>query len=73
MADGKPAARRPFIHAWFVLDAVLALMPPLYWFADGRTTPILGVPGALFYFLAVCTCITASLLAAHFTDPERHA
>ena len=53
---------------WFVADAVFALAPPLYWAADGQTAPLLGLPGALTYFLAVGTCITASLIAAYLVE-----
>lgn len=65
--------RRGFVTLWFGLDAVVALAPPLYWAADGRTTPILGVPAALFYFLAVSVCITASLVAAWLIEPSEEA
>lgn len=59
---------KPFIHAWFVLDAIITLAPPLTWWADGRTTPILWVPAALFYFLAVGLCTTASIIVACLHD-----
>lgn len=52
--------------AWFALDAFLCLFPPLYWWADGRTEPILGVPVALLYFLAVSACTVASIVFAYF-------
>ena len=64
----SPALGRGLIKAWFVFDALVALAPPLYWAADGQTVPILGVPAALFYFLAVNLCITASLIAAYWID-----
>ncbi|MCJ2012179.1 hypothetical protein [Methylobacterium sp. J-076] len=60
--------RRGIVKLWFALDAIVALAPPLYWAADGRTTPIAGIPAALFYFLAVNLCITASLIAASWLD-----
>lgn len=60
--------RRGIVKLWFALDAIVALAPPLYWAADGRTTPIAGIPTALFYFLAVSLCITASLIAAYVLD-----
>lgn len=53
---------------WFALDAIVALAPPLYWAANGRTAPIVGIPTALAYFLAVDLCITASILAAWMID-----
>lgn len=58
------------VKIWFALDAVVALAPPLYWAADGRTTPIAGIPAALFYFLAVSTCITASIVVAYLEDRD---
>lgn len=67
--QGSPAPlRRGIVKLWFALDAVVALAPPLYWAADGRANPIAGVPTALFYFLAVSLCITASLITAYLLD-----
>lgn len=60
--------RRWIVKLWFLLDAIVALAPPLYWAADGRTTSVAGVPAALFYFLAVSLCITASLIVAFLLD-----
>ena len=60
--------RRGIVKLWFALDAIVALAPPLYWAADGRTTPIAGIPAGLFYFLAVSLCIIASLIAAYWLD-----
>ena len=69
LKQSSPAPlRRGIVKLWFALDAVVALAPPLYWAADGRTAPIVGVPTALFYFLAVSLCITASLIAAYLLD-----
>ncbi|MBE7199748.1 MAG: hypothetical protein INR70_18365 [Parafilimonas terrae] len=66
---GSPAPlRRGIVKLWFALDTVVALAPPLYWAADGRTAPIAGIPAALLYFLAVSLCITASLIAAYLLD-----
>ncbi len=61
-------AARLIVRLWFALDAVVALAPPIYWAANGRTVPILGMPAALFYFLAVDACIAASIVAAHLVD-----
>lgn len=67
--QGSPTPlRRGIVKLWFALDAIVALAPPLYWAADGRTMSIAGVPAALFYFLAVSVCITASLIAAYLLD-----
>lgn len=53
----------------FLIDVALALTPPLYWAIDRDTTPILGVPAALFVFLAVSTFIAASVLFACWVEP----
>lgn len=58
----------PLVKCWFAFDAIVALAPPLYWAADGRTALIAGIPVALFYFLAVSFCITASLLFAYWEE-----
>lgn len=69
LKQGSPAPlRRGIVKLWFALDAVVALAPPLYWAANGRTAPIAGIPTALFYFLAVSLCNTASLIAAYLFD-----
>lgn len=63
------ASRMPvWLLAWFVLDAIVSLAPPLYWAMDGNTAPILGLPAVVFYFLAVSTCTAASILAAYWVD-----
>lgn len=59
---------RRWIGAWFALDAFVALFPPLYWAVDGDRAPFLGVPAALAYFVAVATCITASIVAAYWAE-----
>lgn len=67
--DGSaPRERAPWIAAWFFLDAVVALAPPLYWAFDGKQTPILGLPASVFYFVAVATCIAASIVAAYVSE-----
>lgn len=67
--DVGAANRTPaWLWAWFALDAIVSLAPPLYWAMDGNTTPILGVPSVVVYFLAVSTCTAASVLAAYWVD-----
>ncbi len=70
MSEGN---RRTFnnpswISLWFILDAIVALAPPLHWSVDGAMTPILGLPAAVFYFLAVGVCICASIIAAYRSE-----
>jgi hypothetical protein len=64
----KRSPLRAIVAAWFVVDGLVALAPPLYWAADGATPSILGLPLALAYFLAVATCIAASIIAAAWVD-----
>ncbi len=64
----SPNRRAPWISAWFALDAVVALAPPLYWAVDGNTKPILGLPAPVFYFVAVAIFITASIVAAYLAE-----
>jgi hypothetical protein len=56
---------------WFVLDAVIALTPPLYWSADNYKDPILGMPATLFYFSVVCLSIVGSILYAYWEESAR--
>jgi hypothetical protein len=56
-----------WIFGWFILDAALALTPPLHWLATGDRW-LLAVPAALFYFVAVALFICASLLAAYAAE-----
>lgn len=69
-ARGRSALPR-YVRVWFVLDALLALAPPLYWSADRATSAILGIPMAMLYFLAVGTFITLSLIAANFSEADK--
>lgn len=59
------------VRLWFVLDAVIALAPPLYWSADKYKALILGIPATLFYFLIVCLTITGSILYAYWEESSR--
>ncbi|HEX2842688.1 hypothetical protein [Hyphomicrobium sp.] len=68
LRKAPPIRRAPWISAWFALDVVVALAPPLYWAVDGKTTPILGLPASVFYFIAVAVFITASIVAAYLTE-----
>lgn len=67
--DVGAASRTPaWLLAWFALDAIISLAPPLYWAMDGNTAPVLGLPAVVVYFLAVSTCTAASVLAAYWVD-----
>lgn len=65
---GEYGARPRWVTAWFIIDAIVALAPPLYWAVDGNSAPLLGVPTAVLYFIAVATCITASIIAAFWAE-----
>lgn len=53
---------------WFVLGALLALFPPVYWLL-GRPDPhVLGVPLSVFYFFATNIFITAGLMTAYLVE-----
>lgn len=66
--EGTARSQPHWVTAWFMVDAVVALAPPLYWSFDGDSTPILGVPAAVLYFVAVATCITGSIVAAYAAE-----
>ena len=56
-----------WILGWFVLDAVIALTPPLHWILTGEMR-VLGVPAAIFYFVVAALFICASLVAAYSVE-----
>jgi hypothetical protein len=55
------------VKAWFALDLVLVLFPPLHWMASGAD-PLLGLPRALVYLAVVAAFITSSVVVAHLRD-----
>ena len=57
-----------WIAVWFAIDALVALTPPLYWAFDGASAPVLGIPAAVLYFVAVSSCIAASIVAAFIAE-----
>lgn len=66
--EARRSKRASWITAWFAIDAIVALAPPIYWAADGQMAPVLGVPAAVFYFVAVAVCIAASIVAAYTVE-----
>ncbi len=60
--------QRRWVMVWFIIDAIVALAPPLYWAFDGKSTPIYGVPAAVLYFVTVSICIAASIVAAYAAE-----
>lgn len=62
------------IVMWFLLDAIVALAPPLYWMVDeNRMTPVLGMPASLAYFIFVAVFIALSLVAAYIVEEKQGA
>jgi hypothetical protein len=61
-----------FIKAWFAVDLVLALFPPVHWAMSG-VDPILGIPRSLFYIYGTSFVIAASVVAAYFSDRSLRA
>jgi hypothetical protein len=59
-----------FIAAWFALDTVLVLFPPIYLFISGMRDTVLGVPIVVAYFLLTGLCIASSIVAAYLVDCE---
>jgi hypothetical protein len=56
-----------------VLDAFLALFPPVYWVAARPKPTLFGLPCSIVYFGSLGIFITASLLAAYRDDERRGA
>ncbi len=75
MATLVPATRprSGFISIWFILDAVLALFPPVYWIAGGPAPLIFGLPCSMAYFITLALFIAASIVAAYWDDEKRGA
>jgi hypothetical protein len=65
--------RSGFVAIWFVLDAILALFPPIYWVAGGPTPLIAGIPCSVVYFVVLAAFIVGSLIAAYYDDERRGA
>jgi hypothetical protein len=57
--------------AWFVVDWIVALFPPIHWGMAGPLPDILGVPATLAYFLGVSLFIATSILFAYWVDIQR--
>ena len=70
---GEISGTSAFVMAWFALDAILALFPPLYWVMSGSSPYILGLPLSIFYFAGVGLFISASFVVAYFVDESLHA
>ena len=60
-----------WIKYWFALDAILALLPPIYWAASGPSPSVLGLPLSVFYFILTGASITGSVVAAYAVEVKR--
>lgn len=60
-----------WIKVWFAFDAILALLPPVYWAASGRDPSILGLPLSVFYFAVTGACISASIVVAFVVETRQ--
>lgn len=67
----RRGAQPRWVTAWFFVDAIVALAPPLYWAFDGNRTPVSGVPIVVLYFIVVSTCIAVSIIAAYLAEAFR--
>ncbi|MGO4686290.1 hypothetical protein [Hyphomicrobium sp. 2TAF46] len=57
-----------WIRLWFIVDAVVAMAPPVYWLFAEPAAFITGIPNGLIYFLLVGSIICASIIAAYFAE-----
>lgn len=64
--------RLSLIKLWFIVDAILALIPPIYWWVNKQSF-FWGLPANLGYFLFVSVFITASVVVAYWLDNEGKA
>lgn len=60
-----------WIKCWFGLDAILALLPPVYLAASGAAPSVLGLPLSVFYFILTGSSITFSIVAAYIIEVKR--
>ncbi|WP_091471824.1 hypothetical protein [Methylophilus rhizosphaerae] len=58
------------VKLWFLLNTVITLAPPIYWYANKLQHPIFGLPPTIFYFLIVGLSITTSIVYAYLDEKE---
>lgn len=75
MASLRPAIRprSTFISIWFALDALLGLVPPVYWLLGGPTPILFGLPCSIVYFGGLAIFIVLSIVVAYIDDERRGA
>lgn len=69
LAYGEGSPLPGYIKAWFYLDIILALAPPVYWLANQPDIQLFGLPIPLVYFVATALCVSLSIVCAYFCDP----
>ena len=55
-------------RAWFLANALVALLPPVHWAVGSGTHSWLGLPLALVYFLGVSLSLTLNIVYAYWYD-----
>ncbi|MGA4844173.1 hypothetical protein [Streptomyces sp. G45] len=66
----SPRRKWAFFGSWFALDAVLALVPPVYWTA-GAPRFQSGFPLSVCYFLALGAHISAGVVVLYGVEAAR--
>ena len=56
------------VKIWFIVNATVALFPPIYWAVSNHNAYILGVPVSLLYFMTISFSIMLSIIYAYYTD-----
>lgn len=57
-----------WVTIWFVLDWLVALLPPIHWGVALARPDVLGLPATLAYFLGISAFIGASVAFAYWVD-----
>jgi hypothetical protein len=65
------ATKNRVFGAWFVLDTVLAMFPPVYWAVNEIHGTLLGLPFSIAYFIVTGFLITASIVALYVVEEIR--
>lgn len=63
--------KRAIFRAWFFLDMVLGLFPPLYWAAGSPAAASATVPWSLVYFMGIGVFIVVSVLFVQYVERVR--
>ncbi len=58
------------VRAWFALNALVALLPPLHWAVGSSTLTVLGLPVSLLYFVGVSLSLTLNIVYAYWQERQ---